>query len=206
MNPALDLDLDFDSPPSNPVPLIEAWVDAAGASGQYPNPSAMTLATVDAKGAPAARVVLMRGFDEAGICFFTNYDSPKSQALTANDRCALVFHWDHHQRQLRIEGRASRTSDAESDAYWNTRPRESQLAACASTQSAVIGSRTALAHEFLELKDKLGDANVSRPSNWGGFRVSLDVIEFWQGQPARLHDRLRYTRCEHSWVTSLLSP
>lgn len=204
MTPALDLD--FDSPPSNPVPLIEAWVDAAGASGQYPNPSAMTLATVDAEGAPAARVVLMRGFDETGICFFTNYDSPKSQALAANERCALVFHWDHHQRQLRIEGRASRTSDSESDAYWNTRPRESQLAACASAQSDVVGSRVELSNEFLQLKDKLGDTNVARPSNWGGFRVSLDVIEFWQGQPARLHDRLRYTRGEHGWVTSLLWP
>jgi pyridoxamine 5'-phosphate oxidase len=184
--------MDFDSPPSDPVSLLRQWLDDAAQIG-LPNPNAMTLATVDGRGLPAARTVLLKGLDERGAVFYTNRHSRKGRELAANPRASLLFHWDVLCRQVRIEGDVTPTSDEESDAYFATRPRDSQIGAWASRQSEPVASRKELDAAVAEYVKSFEGQPVPRPPHWGGYRVSLNLIEFWQGHVFRLHDRIEYT-------------
>ncbi|MFM7259858.1 MAG: pyridoxamine 5'-phosphate oxidase [bacterium] len=185
--------VDFDHPPADPFPLLEQWI-AEAAKLPTPNPNAMTLATVDRDGQPSARVVLLRGLTRDGARFFTNRQSRKGQALGANPRAALLFHWDSLDRQIRIEGRVMLATDAESDEYFAQRPADSRVNAWASDQSQPVADRAELERRAESMTRRFEGADVPRPPHWGGYRVSLDRIEFWQGDKYRLHDRIVYTR------------
>lgn len=198
--------IDFDRPPSDPVPVFEQWF-AEAQRLPTPNPNAMTLATIDADGAPSARIVLLRGFSREGARFFTNRSSRKGRALAANARAALLFHWDLLDRQVRIEGRVSLASDAESDEYFAQRPVDSRVNAWASDQSEPVANRAELERRAAELTARFAGGDVPRPPHWGGYRVSLDRIEFWQGDKYRLHDRIAYTRqADGSYAVTRLCP
>lgn len=185
--------IDFDHPPADPVPLFEQWF-AEAQKLPTPNPNAMTLSTVDADGWPSARIVLLRGFSKDGARFFTNRNSRKGKALAANARAALLFHWDLLDRQIRIEGRVSLVGDAESDEYFAQRPVDSRVNAWASDQSEPVESRVELERRAEEMTKRFAEGVVPRPPHWGGYRVSLDRMEFWQGEKYRLHDRIEYMR------------
>jgi pyridoxamine 5'-phosphate oxidase len=169
-------------------------------------PTAMTLATASRDGVPSARMVLLKGFDQRGFVFFTNYQSPKARDLAENPRAALLFWWGSLQRQIRISGSVERVSASESDAYFITRPVGSRLGAMVSRQSSVLSSRAELEEQVEKIRGKFLDGNVPRPDWWGGFRLSPATIEFWQGRPDRLHDRLRYTKSGKKWVIERLAP
>ncbi|MBD0363947.1 MAG: pyridoxamine 5'-phosphate oxidase [Coleofasciculus sp. C3-bin4] len=191
---------------SNPFKQFKIWFDQAVAA-QLPEPNAMTIATATLDGKPSARMVLLKDCDERGFVFYTNYQSNKGQQLIENPWGAIVFWWAQLERQVRIEGRVEKVSDAESDEYFNSRPIGSQLGAWASNQSQVVESREALEQRLEQLKEEYENKDVPRPPHWGGFRVIPDEIEFWQGRPNRLHDRLLYRRCENgSWTIQRLSP
>ena len=198
--------LDFDNQATDPVELLHTWLEDAKVRTNLPNPNAMTLATVDQDGRPSARIVLLRGLDERGAVFFTNYASRKGRALDAHRNAALVIHWDELERQVRIEGRVSRVSGEESDAYWSTRARESRIGAWASRQSEILEDKAALEAEIERYTREFEGGEVPRPEHWGGYRVSLDQVEFWEGQPARIHDRLVCQRVDDRWETCRLSP
>jgi len=191
----------------DPIAQFAAWYDAAVAAG-VPEPEAMTLSTATPDGRPSARIVLLRGFDARGFCFFTNYTSRKGRELEANPRAALTFHWATLERQVRIEGRVERTSDAESDAYFKSRPSTSRIGAWSSPQSAVIpdrGSLEELVARFRALHPD--DTAIPRPAHWGGYRLVPERIEFWQGRPSRLHDRLCFRReSDVTWTLERLAP
>jgi pyridoxamine 5'-phosphate oxidase len=191
----------------DPDPLAEVarWVAFARATGVH-DPDAMTLATVDAAGRPAARAVLLRGLDARGFVLYTNRTSDKGRALDATGQAALHFLWTELRRQVRVEGRVERVADEESDAYFARRPRPSQLGAWASAQSSVIASRQALDAAFAEVEQRFAGQPVPRPPHWGGYRVVPDRVELWQGREARLHDRLRYERSAGGWSVSRLAP
>jgi pyridoxamine 5'-phosphate oxidase len=189
---------------ADPVVQFGRWFEQATQAGLL-EPSAMTLATATPDGRPSARMVLLRGFDERGFCFYTNYESRKAAELAANPRAALVFWWDALERQVRIEGRVEPTSRAESEAYFASRPPGSQLSAAASPQSQVI-DRATLERRVAELATSLPDGMVPLPDFWGGYRLTPEVVEFWQGRPNRLHDRLRYRRAGDAWVIERLAP
>lgn len=180
------------------------WFDEALAA-QVPEPNAMTLATVDATGQPSARTVLIKGYDERGFTFFTNYASRKGQDLASNPRAALLFFWQPLERQVRIEGVIEKVSPEESDAYYHSRPLGSRLGAWASEQSQPITRVELEAREQL-FRERYGDA-PPRPPHWGGYRLVPHAIEFWQGRPSRLHDRLRYlSDHQGGWTRDRLSP
>jgi len=167
----------------------------------------MTLATVGADGAPSARMVLMRGFDERGFVFYTNYQSRKAGELAANPRAALVLYWAQLERQIRVEGAVEAVSADESDAYFRTRPFGHKLGAHASPQSQVIADRAFLEARLQQLLEQFGEEDdVPRPAHWGGYRVVPHTIEFWQGKKNRLHDRLRYRRAGEGWLIERLAP
>ena len=170
-------------------------------------PTAMTLATATPEGRPAARMVLLKGFDARGFVFYSNYDSRKGGELAANPWAALVFYWPELERQVRVEGSVAPVPPEESDAYFASRPPGSRLGAWASAQSRVIPNRAALEARMAALEAQYPDGEVPRPPNWGGFRVTPTVIEFWQGRLNRLHDRLRYTRqADGGWLRERLAP
>ncbi len=197
--------MDFERPPTDPVAEFRRWYDEA-CRLPMPNPNAMTLATVDSDGTPSARIVLLRGIDERGALFFTNRQSRKGTALESVPRAALLFHWDLLDRQIRIEGRVTHATEAESDGYHSSRPRESQIGAWASDQSRPVASRAAFEARIAETNSRFGDGPVPRPPHWGGYRVSLDSIEFWQGHPYRLHDRVVYAARAGGWSVTRLFP
>jgi len=190
----------------DPMKQFRAWLDEAQAAN-LPQPLGMTLATSTGDGKPSARMVLLRGVDERGFAFFTNYDSRKGQELRDNPQAALVFYWAELDRQIRIEGTVELVSDEESDAYFRSRPYGSQLGAWASCQSEVIPSREILEKQMQGLQARYRENEVPRPPRWGGFRVVPNIIEFWEGRPNRLHDRLCYLRrAEGGWTLQRLAP
>jgi pyridoxamine 5'-phosphate oxidase len=186
-----DPGMEDSSLPEDPIQWLKEWL-AEAEHIDLPNPAAMTLCTVDPDGRPSARTVLLKGLDERGAVFHTNRRSRKGRALEANPRAALVFHWDLLLRQVTIEGRVEPVSEAESDAYFATRPRSSRLSAWASRQSEPVESRAALDAAAQEVEARFEGQDVPRPPYWGGYRVSLDRLEFWAGRPFRLHDRIEF--------------
>ena len=191
----------------DPDPIVEfrRWFQRA-VDAQLPSVNAMTLATVDERGRPAARIVLLKEVDDRGFVFFTNYDSRKGRDLAAHPFAALVLFWEPLHRQVRVEGAITRVAAAESDAYFTTRPRGSQIGAIASPQSRPIESRWALEQLVAEAERAAGGADPVRPAHWGGYRLAPDMIELWQGQPSRLHDRVRYQRDGQAWRRDRLAP
>ena len=201
--------------------LAPAWVEqfdrwfGDAVAAELPEPNAVVVATADADGAPDARVVLMKGYDEAGFIFGTSYASTKGAELAVNPRAALVFPWHALQRQVRVRGRVERIGDAASDGLWDPRPRGSQLAAVASVQSTVVESRAELEERVRRLDAETADGPVPRPAIWGGYRVVPERVEFWQGGRDRLHDRLRFVRSAPrgddgaeggGWIVQRLAP
>ena len=190
--------------PPNPLSLFQVWFDQA-VKAECPEPNSMTLATADTAGNPSARIVLLKGADEAGFTFFTNYESQKGKDLAARPHAALLFHWHELERQVRIKGMVERVSPAESDEYFHSRPAASRIGAWASPQSSEIPNR-----EFLEEAEKRFAADFGdkppRPEHWGGYRLHPTEIEFWQGRPSRLHDRIHYQLEGSSWRIARLAP
>jgi pyridoxamine 5'-phosphate oxidase len=196
----LESDVDPD-----PLEQFRRWFAEAAEVG-IRAPEAMALATASATGAPSVRMVLLKSVDEHGFVFFTGYVSHKAGELDSNPRAALLFYWDPLGRQVRIEGGVDRVGDAESDAYFATRPRGAQLAAIASRQSSVLSDRGELDLRVDELEARLAGSDVPRPEHWGGYRLVPDTYEFWQHRDDRLHDRLRYQREGVGWKLQRLSP
>ena len=189
-----------------PFQQFQRWLEQAIAA-KLPEPNAMTLATLSTEGKPIARMVLLKGLDEKGFVFYTNYDSAKGKQLTETDSAALVFWWAGLERQVRVEGTVEKVSSEESDAYFQSRPKASQLGAWASPQSQVIENRDVLEKRLAQLEEKYATEKVPRPPHWGGFRVIPTAIEFWQGRPSRLHDRIRYELDEKGdWFYQRLAP
>jgi len=191
--------------PGSPLPLLQRWLRDALRHG-FVEPNAMSLATVDALGRPRARMVLLKRADERGFTFYSNLRSAKSRELAARPHAALVLWWPELHRQVRVEGRVSLVSTAESDAYFATRPRGAQLGAWASPQSRVVPSRAALERNLAAARARFEGREVPRPAHWGGFRLVPRTIEFWQGRPDRMHDRLRYVRTDRRWQRARLAP
>lgn len=191
----------------SPTKQIDRWLDDAVAA-EHPEPNAMTVSTVSADGVPSARVVLLRGHDERGLVFYTNYDSEKGADLSTNPNACASFFWVLLERQLRVTGAVARLSREDSEAYFATRPRESQLGAWASAQSQEIAGRAELEARLAAIRARFGDSGeVPCPPNWGGYRLRYDRVELWQGRPSRLHDRLVYVReGDASWRVARLSP
>jgi pyridoxamine 5'-phosphate oxidase len=190
---------------SDPIEQFRRWFDEALAADLH-EPNAMTVATATPDGAPSARVVLLKGFDDRGFVFYTNYEGRKGRELEENPRVALLFYWGELERQVRIEGAASRTGEEESDAYYASRPRGSRLGALASRQSSEIGSREQLEDRLAGLEREYEGWDVPRPPYWGGYRVEPESFEFWQGRENRLHDRLAYHRDHGAWEIQRLQP
>lgn len=197
--------LDVDELDPDPFRQFLLWFDAVVAAGLH-EPNAMTLATADAAGRPSARMVLLKGVEAGAFVFFTNYESRKGAELAANPNAALVFPWHPLARQVTVAGPVERLPAADSDAYFASRPRGSQLGAWASQQSRPVPDRATLDRRYAEAEARWGDGPVPRPPHWGGFRLVPSALEFWQGRPNRLHDRFRYECTDAGWVVSRLSP
>lgn len=197
-------ELDERASNADPFEQFKAWLNQA-LTGKLPEPNAMTLATVGTDGRPSTRVVLVKGIDERGLIWYTNYDSRKGRELAGNPNAALQFHWVELERVVRLEGTVERVDGALSDAYYATRPLASRIGAWASPQSEVIASRAVLEAATAKAAAQHG-ADPARPPHWGGYRLVPHTWEFWQGRRSRLHDRLRYSRRGDTWVRERLAP
>ena len=198
--------MNFNSPPSTPVQAMQAWFDEAVELQSTPNPLAMALSTVNAEGRPSSRMVLLKGFDASGAVLYTNYKSAKANEIAANSMVSLLFHCDTMQRQIHIQGSAIKISAQESDEYFATRDSLSQAGAWASEQSKPLEHRTDLIKKVESVQQKWSGKIIPRPEFWGGYRVSLDTVELWQGHDGRLHDRIRYTCADGQWSWERLQP
>jgi len=195
-----------DAADADPLRQFDAWFDKALKS-QLIDVNAMTLATASPGGEPAARIVLLKGVDESGFVFYSNYESAKGRDLSANPRACLLFFWAELERQVRITGAVTRTTSEESESYFHSRPFESQIGAAISDQSRTVSDRSRLEKRYAETAAKYQGSIVPRPDHWGGYRVKPETIEFWQGRTSRLHDRLLYSRQgDGSWSRSRLEP
>jgi len=200
-----DAGLDDPDLAPDPVAMFRRWMHDTVVAGLH-EPNAMVVATVSPEGRPSARMVLLKGVDDRGFVFYTNYESRKGRDLDARPAVSLLFPWHDLQRQVRVEGSASRVSEEESRAYFATRPRASQLGAWASPQSDQVPSRAELQASYDEVERRFADQDVPLPPHWGGFRVHPDLVEFWQGRRGRMHDRLVYRRTADGWTTARLAP
>jgi pyridoxamine 5'-phosphate oxidase len=200
-----DMVLDERTVDADPIRQFGMWFREAADSGAM-EPTAMALATATPEGAPSVRMVLLKGFAEDGFVFFTNYESRKGRELASNPRAALCLYWAPLERQVRITGVVERTTEEESNRYFDSRPWGSRLSAAFSPQSSVISGRHVLESDLDRLRRESGDQGPPRPPHWGGFRVIPEVIEFWQGRPDRLHDRIQYRREDGHWVIERLAP
>lgn len=189
----------------DPYAQFQQWFNAALAAGVH-EPNAMHLATISPEGRPEGRIVLIKGIDAPGFSFYTNYQSRKAASIAINPVASLTFFWPELERQVRIEGTVKKVSEAESDTYFNSRPRGSQLGAWVSHQSEVIAGRDVLEAEQNRLEAQFDGQPIPRPPHWGGFRLFPDQIEFWQGRPSRLHDRIRYRLVAGKWLIERVSP
>jgi pyridoxamine 5'-phosphate oxidase len=198
--------LDVSNVLNNPIQQFQKWFDEA-ITAEVPEPNAMNLATVNQDGRPSSRIMLLKGIENDRFVFFTNYQSDKGQALEANPACALTFFWPELERQVRIEGVATRIDEKRSEAYFQSRPRLSQIGAWASPQSSLLSDRQLLEDRFRQMEEKFKDEPVlPKPRQWGGFEVDPFQIEFWQGRPSRLHDRIRFTNIDGQWRINRVSP
>lgn len=191
---------------ANPVAQLKKWLEEAGAVTSPVETNAMCVATADAAGHPSARMVLLRGLDDRGLIFYTSYFSRKGRELIENPHAAATFYWPALERQIRIEGSVTQISDDESDAYFESRPRGHRLSAWASEQSEPVESRTILDERMQHFDDRFEGEDVPRPHSWGGFLIAPSRIEFWQGRPNRMHDRIVYERNGRDWSISRLQP
>lgn len=189
----------------DPMALFQRWMDEAIAAG-IPEPNAMTLATVSSDGQPSARIVLLKLLDERGLAFFTNYGSRKGREIAENPRASVVFFWAAIERQVRVEGVIEKTTEAESEDYFHSRPANSRLGAWASEQSEPLSGREELEAKHAALVAKYPDGKIPRPPHWGGYRLIPSAFEYWQGRPSRLHDRIRFVRVDGRWERVRLSP
>jgi pyridoxamine 5'-phosphate oxidase len=199
------MSLDTNTMHASPIDQFREWFTEAEKS-QVSDPNAMVLATSDISGFPSARVLLLKAFDDRGFTFFTNYESRKGRELNINNKGALVFYWAGLERQIRIEGIIDKISKEESDAYFETRPKGSRLAAWASPQSEPVENREWLDAQMDVFSKKFSQTDILRPENWGGYRLSPSKIEFWQGRPDRFHDRIRYELRGNEWIINRLAP
>lgn len=190
---------------ANPIEQFTHWWNDA-INSNIDEVNAMTLATVTPKGTPTARIVLLKGYDETGFVFFTNYLSDKGKELANNPAAALVFFWKELERQIRIEGTVEKVNNEENDAYFNSRPAGSKIGAWSSHQSAVIEYRQVIEQNVQKYTEIFGTENIPRPDHWGGYKVTPNLIEFWQGRSSRLHDRIQYRKNEQEWIKERLSP
>lgn len=197
--------LDENEVDKNPFVQFNSWFDDV-LNAEITEPNAMVLASATPDGKPSARVVLLKGFDENGFIFFTNYQSRKAIQLEQNSFAALVFFWPELERQIRIEGNVSRVSVQESDEYFNSRPEGNKIGAWVSHQSRVVQGRSFLESVKVVIESQFLGKPISRPINWGGYRLTPNIIEFWQGRPNRLHDRVQYTLTKDKWVIERLAP
>ena len=191
--------------PHNPIEVFNVWLDFAINSG-LTEPNAMTVATATPDGKPSARVVLLKEVNDKGFVFFTNYMSRKGRELIVNPEVAIVFDWHDIERQVRVEGRAEKLSIEESEAYFNERPEDAKIGAWASPQSKIVKDRDELEKHLEEIEEQFEDMPVHRPSHWGGYLIRPSVIEFWQGRPSRMHDRIVYYKTEDGWTMHRLAP
>jgi pyridoxamine 5'-phosphate oxidase len=198
--------LDVSAILSDPIAQFERWFQEA-LDAKVLEPNAMNLSTVNEHNRPSSRIVLLKGIEKSKFLFYTNYQSSKGKELSANPACALTFFWPELERQVRIEGTADRVAEATSEKYFQSRPRGSQIGAWTSPQSAVLQSRTILEERALEMEKKFeGMSSLPRPKQWGGYQVEPFIIEFWQGRPNRLHDRIQFSRIDNAWNICRLAP